>query len=72
MASLVTDEVDPVASLEQMDVVVEDVEAIDEMQVAFSELETAQSKDETLWQQLLQNERSDELATKIKEQCIYR
>jgi hypothetical protein len=55
-----------------MYVVVEEMEAMDEMQIAFNELETANSQNEKDWEALLQNDRFDEVANKIKEQCIYR
>lgn len=67
-------EVDKTAeeSGETMEVVAEDMEAIDEMQVAFNELEINESSNEKDWEGLLQNDRFDDVANKIKEQCIYR
>jgi 26S proteasome regulatory subunit N6 len=55
-----------------MDVEVEDIEALDEYEMAFEELENAATKSDAEYQKLLANERVDDVAVKIKEQCIYR
>ena len=47
-------------------------EELDEMQVAFDALDNESTGLESALLVLLQNQRSDEVAVKIKEQCIYK
>lgn len=59
-------EVQPEASTENVELVV------DEYAAAFEQLEEDESKSIVAFKALLQNERVDDKAIKIKEQCIYR
>lgn len=55
-----------------MEIVEPDVEEVDELQQAFDLLENSSSSDAAAFQAILQSERSDELALKIKEKCVYK
>lgn len=60
------------SSAEGMEVVDESVEILDEYEMAFNDLEEAVSPSIGDIQTFLQNPRTDEVAIKIKEKCIYK